>query len=635
MNNSTLRNTPHEYAGRQGSTIRGSAPILLVFVCLGLAQQASAQVFSVPVRWCVIADDANGNGQVDSGEMGAPAFTSPGTVGEPDTDNVLWRRHERPSDNIFIPEAQITFRSGIYNIVEDATLRFPIIPDPDPNPTGDSFWLYGDILDPNDSGYELNLAYNACIAAWTDQHGVGDIGVVALNAFNVRTIGGDSGPGVAVRGGRRLVVRDNAYLLPGSPLFGTYETPPDVTPGDHVDKHFGHEMGHALASLRHTCSNQNLMTQRRYDPSGDDLVDNIHLSSNIEQVTNPGLNGRECAVPTDPTINPDPDDTTELVNQIQALRDAAQAAPGCKIAGTDTNCTHRSDIRADRIKDADPSFADLSTFTATDEDYAVKLIHEPMGPLARKYFEGKNYFDYYSFVDQDQNSGTGGSAEDLGTEVRFKGAELATRVRVQMADGRFVFEPTVWRFSGGSWAVVEDRRVHAYGFPLIAVTDQRSSHLTDQITIEMPQSVFGPAVSNFRLQAAVIAYAPKAGVLDLLDENEQNPGRVFRWVFPTFPVCSVTPEFAPRGGSIKVVSKSLVPNRPAHLIFGDRHIANGNAALDGSVTITAAVPADAVDGQHLITVGTDSTALTADCIATVKGGDRPRPREWVRPKTSN
>ncbi len=601
---------------------------LIVLICINAVapQEYLSQVFSVPVRWCVVADDANGNGRVDPGEQGAPAFTNPGNVGEVDVDNVLWRRHERPSDNIFIPEAQITFRSGIYNIVEDPILRFPIIPDPDPNPTGDAFWQYGDILDPNDSGFEYNAAYNACVDAWRDQHGVEDIGIVIINANHMRDLTGDSNPGVATFPGRRMVLRDNAYLLPGSPLFGTYETPTDVTPGDHVDKHVAHEIGHGLAGLRHTCSNQNLMTQRRYDPSGDDLVDNIHLSTSINQVTNPGPNGRECAVPTDPTINPDPDDTTASVNQIQALRDAAQAAPGCKIAGTDTDCTHRSDIRADRIKDAVLAFTDLSTFTATDEMEFVKLIHEPMGALSQKHFGRKNYFDYYSFIDQDQNDGTGGNAEDLGVKVRFKGAELATRVRITRSGKRFIATPTVWRFTG-SWKIVKDRRIRASIFKLIAQSETRTSHLTDQIIIRMPESVFGASVSNFRLQAAIISYNPKKTVLDLLDEDERLPGRDYRWRSPTFPVCSVTPAFAPRGGQITVNVKGLLANKPVHLIFGDRHIANGNAAFDGSVKVATAVPADARDGLHLITVGTDNTALTADCVTTVKGGDRSPPKQ--------
>src|SRR5262245_41004867 len=50
--------------------------------------------FAVPMRWCVVGDDTNRNGVFDPGEKGVPAFTNPGFVGQPNTDILLWRRHE-------------------------------------------------------------------------------------------------------------------------------------------------------------------------------------------------------------------------------------------------------------------------------------------------------------------------------------------------------------------------------------------------------------------------------------------------------------------------------------------------------------------------------------------------------------
>lgn len=588
--------------------------IALPLALLAVSADAAAQVYSVPIRWCIVADDANGNGRVDPGEQGAPAFTNPGHVGEVDTDNVLWRRHERPTDAVFIPEAQVTFRSGIYNIVEDSVLRFPIIPDPDPNPTGDPFWLYGDILSSSGSpSAEWNAAHNACVDAWREQHGVEDIGIVAINANHYRSLAGDSEPGAATLGGRRMILRDNSYVLPGSPLFGAFESPPDLTAvGDHIDKHFGHEIGHALAGLRHTCGDQNIMSNRRLDPSGDGLVDNIHLSTSIAEILDTG----DC-----------PSTDLPVVNQIDLIRNAARAAPGCKIAGTNTDCTVRSDVRTDRINDASIPFVDLSLVTATNETATAKLAHEPMGPLDRRHFKPGYYFDYYTFLDQDQDPATGGAAEALGVPVRFKGVELATRVRVALAREKFSFTPTVWRFTDSNFVEIKDRRIRAYGFPLMAVTEKRSLHLTDQITLEMPMAIFGPAV-NFRLQAAVVVPDGKqAKVLDLLDDDQQRPGREFRWRSPTFPVCSVAPAHAPRRGKLTVTASGLLPNQPVHLIFGHRHVANGHADGNGGVTVTTAVPADASDGQHLITVGTDGTALTADCVTVVKGGRRPGKRQ--------
>ena len=55
---------------------------------------------------------------------------------ELNTNEVLWRRHERPTDNIWTPGAGISFRSGITADIRDST-DFPIIADPCPPETVD------------------------------------------------------------------------------------------------------------------------------------------------------------------------------------------------------------------------------------------------------------------------------------------------------------------------------------------------------------------------------------------------------------------------------------------------------------------------------------------------------------------
>src|SRR5207245_9861371 len=99
----------------------------------------AGDIIFVPCRWCVIANDANGNGKFDPGEDGAPAFTNPSGVTdrsgnpEPDTDSVLWRRHERASDLIWIPGAGISLRSAVTAAIRDDG-HFPVIPDPQITP---------------------------------------------------------------------------------------------------------------------------------------------------------------------------------------------------------------------------------------------------------------------------------------------------------------------------------------------------------------------------------------------------------------------------------------------------------------------------------------------------------------------
>ena len=78
-------------------------PILLA-LSIFVPDRADAQVRSIPIRWCIVE--------------GAPAATNPEAVGEPDTDSVAWRRHERTSESTFIPQAEVTLRSSLWNIAE-------------------------------------------------------------------------------------------------------------------------------------------------------------------------------------------------------------------------------------------------------------------------------------------------------------------------------------------------------------------------------------------------------------------------------------------------------------------------------------------------------------------------------------
>jgi hypothetical protein len=130
--------------------------------------QAGNGLRQIPLRWCAV--------------QGSPAVTNPGGVGEPDTDNVLWRRHERASDNIWIPFANITFRSGFTAAIRDQA-TFPIIDDPTPPASGGPGQL-GDILDPQINSQELNNAIASCQTAWNNlatQFDTPLLGPIALN----------------------------------------------------------------------------------------------------------------------------------------------------------------------------------------------------------------------------------------------------------------------------------------------------------------------------------------------------------------------------------------------------------------------------------------------------------------------
>jgi hypothetical protein len=84
-------------------------------LCFSFAASAGNRIW-IPVRWC--------------GVEGAPSMDNPGTVNEATTDDVLWRRHERPTDAIYIPFADMSFRAGATADIKNGPQSFPIIRDP-------------------------------------------------------------------------------------------------------------------------------------------------------------------------------------------------------------------------------------------------------------------------------------------------------------------------------------------------------------------------------------------------------------------------------------------------------------------------------------------------------------------------
>jgi hypothetical protein len=121
--------------------------VALAALSLGPHPARAGDVLEIPLRWCAL----EGSPAVEN-PMGAP-LNPYNNQAEPDTNNVLWRRHERASDNVWIPGAQITFRSAITAAVMSQA-SFPIIPDacPPSNPICQSGSNHGARCTPKDNG---------------------------------------------------------------------------------------------------------------------------------------------------------------------------------------------------------------------------------------------------------------------------------------------------------------------------------------------------------------------------------------------------------------------------------------------------------------------------------------------------
>jgi len=586
---------------------------------LGLtALDSQAQTRSIPIRWCVVA--------------GAPAASNPAGVGEPDADNVLWRRHERISEATYIPSADVTLRSGLWNIVESSDLNFPVIADPD---TSDPDHQPGDILDPVDfSSDEWDAAYDACVEEWADELGVDDMGIVAVVAR--RIVDDDGDPTVFAWGwfgARRTLLEDNSWSFCDS-------TTADPGVCDGVDKTFGHEVAHTLPTtatgltttegIRHTCSNANMMRTGRRDTTGDGELDNFGISTSIAQITGNGGDNAQCTG----------DDATETVDQPELIYAAGGEVPGCVNAGTNDSCgTQMADVQSDIRDDVDVSSVDLASARIIDSsEGTTRIVHELSGKIDPALLPG-TVLEYFSFLDTDNDPDTGADPDSLGIQTDFRGAEIVTRVIVsniviealppgssasQVSTPLFGASATVWVAKAGQFSPTDANGIFARVSPLVAVGEgfdgnPRYSHTADRVEITIPNTVRGPVAMPMRLHALSRATDNNAGTIEIdqLESEGEGIGALMRLRLPKFPLCSVMPKPIFAGGFAQVDVTGLIPNRGVHVVFGKDLVANGMADASGAASVSFSVPPGAVPGKHLVTVGTDETALTADCITEV------------------
>jgi hypothetical protein len=541
-------------------------------------------LIEVPLRWCAIE--------------GSPAVTNPGGIGEPDTDNVLWRRHERASDNIWIPQAGITFRSGVTATIRD-NMNFPIIKDPQPPqsfcdthpkdcPYGSGPGLYGDI---NVNSGEFDEATYLCEQAWTAMYPDAE-GPVVVNARRSVNPNGTMSQfiGEAKSSSQRcdfIINAAGAGVVIEDNQFGRTNA---------HDKSLAHELGHVLG-LTHGDGLDN-------DSNGKfDECDHGEIDTSVSLMNQGGMTPYE--------------NITEL--QKERARAVAKITPGVKI--DPPTALLDGDVVGDEVTDAlfdvtnpavDIAWLRLTVNTAAD---VTVFSHQLLGviPPAQR-------AQYAVFVDLDENPTTGGIPANLGFSTDVQGAELVTRVLVS-PEGGGTIEPTVWKFEGGGFVVQSDPRIRADVFTVIESEAEVPSY--DVVSVEIPNRIIGSASTQLRIQAIAEAFtsATAPGDLDRLPDGSTDAVGVSP-VPPQFASCNVVPAFVSPASAATVNVSSLLPNRLAKVILGDQLITMGPTDNDGNGTIGFNIPADTKQGPRLVTVGTAGTALTADCIVQVASSQR-------------
>ncbi len=697
------------------------AGALAFSVLANLAQ--AGEFISVPVRWC--------------GVEGAPSMVDPGVVGEVTTDDVLWRRHERPSEQLFIPLIDMTLRAAATRAIVDGPVSFPIIRDVAGsggnlvNGENDDAivmcrraWLMGDPLyfDANNNsivngGLDTLLSTNSAdfgivdlghdgapllpmpgnvryvdsnldgifaigepiyrdenvnglvdasdtllvnaletvvgnvVAADLDQTLVSlpmqikylDLirqpvntynigypsvsGVTAVNANDVEytdiafPVHGAAAAGI---GGLGIVLDDASQYLPPGPDFTLFE----VTL-------VAHEVGHSF-SLRHGDG---------IDDNGDGILDNGDDPTAPVPGAGPGTLCDSnnvmsyCWLDNGSSGNPDlefigvgaPTSGQFTVAQREAMRNFVLAQVPDRVV--DPVFPSLVASRSDILGELKPPFEhlDIAEIEARVDQKRTTAV---LAIRTRRPFpeELTGPSTFYFIVDTDLDPTTGGKPEalkELGIPSDFAGAE---RIGIVNLRGRKVAKLSYFEFDVGTGGFVEIRnaRVRATvetlrtipDFPMGRIGDPDGTNApTDGVASREQISLIIPilqlaldAQSKFR--AEFISRGPNDKILDRARTSRLD------FALPVFPHCDVAPEAVAPGQSATVLASGLLPERPHHLLFGDKEVAVGRSDGDGRARLTLTVPENARSGPHLVTVG--AFAVTADCkIIVDAGGDGP------------
>lgn len=546
-------------------------------------------VISIPVRWCAIARDTNGDGTLDEG---GPSILDPTLVGETTIEGVLGERLQRLTDQVLNDAARLQLR--LANNANVPTI--PIIEDPNV-PSGSP---YGNL---NFAQSEYRTAVNDCRDVWS-QLDPDITGIVAVSARQFEgtpdTYYGQAGVpllGDPVQQAQsRLGIIDSAYLHPDS----THTT---VFQRDTLGRWLAHEFGHTLG-LQHgngIDDNQNGVI----DEGGEDA--------------DPVCSGTTCIN----LMQYNPQGITITAGQQSVIRLQAfdyipdrtliytQGRPQPPMAAASESTSFPlGDDAPDAVGDTPPSetYLDLDTVTVLDiQGQAVTSFGASvLGTLPTN----TSSLRYYFLADLDDNPATGGSPSTLGVPTIVSGIELVGQIEVAVVNGVVQTTPTVWTFSGTDFAQSFDAGIQAKAMEDASHADgstEPSSLILEGITFELivPNTVRGPMnIGGIGLEA--VAQDVVSGTID-------TASVMLKFDPPDFPECAVVPGAAIPGAEVQITAIRLLPGSIGRVMLGTEEVASGPIDASGNISIAFTVPVDAQLGERPVTVASGHTAVVAMC----------------------
>ena len=586
MNNKTVA---------KGVVAAGQLAIFSLLYILPSSNAWSGNILHVPMSWCIV--------------QGSPAQTAPNINGDTNTDAVIWRRHERPTDNVYTPQAEISLRSAI----NDAwgSFNFPLIGDPD---TTTSCGVYECVTNSDVRGEDVNVPaiavefnnmINSCQTAYSNI-GKAGIGITAIN-LGLYHDGDPEYVGVIGWGGcvedvtgncaapysGLVAVVDNKYLFPTSPN-RTFPGNNDLTgfayvTTDPFDQLTAHEVGHAL-SLPHRNNATALMNPSQQDNNADGQTDNLTLNATeIAALRANALNVPGLEIDPPGVFDPGP-------AQAHIMMDANQA---------DENSL--------------PQDMDIVSLRATTiQKNAASMEVQMNGMLSVD-----SFFDIFFAMDLDSNPGTGIPVDvlkELGVPdpAGLVGVEFVGMANVR---GGVVGKPTAFLWNGRvpvPFDVLADlltMRLEAHISPYARSSDRPllmklppKASLYNLVRFRFPSDIIGPKFNAFAMTSA------NQEVVDTLGEEPV----AFDLAPPVFPHCF--PEGDGQVGKtvlVKFDGMTSFAGKPFHALLGPKLVANGMIAADGTGEVDLPIAIGTAEGNHLVTIGADGAALTADCTVKV------------------
>jgi hypothetical protein len=277
-----------------------------------------------------------------------------------------------------------------------------------------------------------------------------------------------------------------------------------------------------------------------------------------------------------------------------------------------------------------PAHLDLAALTLTlDRRTRSAQIAQRLWGLLPCRRLGAAEYDYFADLDNKPRTGASrGALSRLGLSGTFRGADLIARTTVvggrrpgrEFRTCRSRVE--AWTVSNGKVvraprsafdARIKTMRMQVPHFPVNNQPVPRPDEVDILNTIEL-------SVRNERLPVRIRQRAPVRIFVQAVAGKKRADrfGGRFILEHPKFPHCFPAGTGAP-GRAVAITFDGLRPNREIHALLGPNEVLRAvQANRNGSGRIRLPIPRGTRRGNHLVTIGHDGLALTADCTLTIR-----------------